>query len=346
MSILIRYPHNNSALAKGCVATIGNFDGVHAGHSALLLQLKQRAHILNLPSLVLVFEPQPFEFFVPEPSLSRLTRFREKYYYLSKTGVDMIYVMRFASQLAGLDAQAFMEKILRQSLHVKYLVLGSDFRFGYKRQGDIALLQSSGWPVDVVPDLEREGERVSSTRIRHALRDGDLVLAEKLLGHPYCMMGRVVRGNQLGRALGFPTANINVHRRVTPVQGIYAVRVHGLKHHVLLGVANVGTRPTIGGTRTLLEVHLFDFSDDIYGRSIRVEFCKKLRDEEYYPNLDLLKAQMRQDVLDARGYFNTSSVISAPLIVIPAPLIVIPAKAGTHPAKISNSEKLAERKLD
>lgn len=306
----IQIIRNKSTFAsdyKGCVATIGNFDGVHRGHQALLKLLKERSQALQLPSLVLTFEPQPAEYFARGAPVARLTRFREKVYYLAQAGVDKVCVLRFDAALAALTAESFIEEILCGRLKVKHLIVGDDFRFGHGRQGDVVLLKNAGerlgFSVEIMPSMLIEGQRVSSTRIRQALGVADHALAERLLGRPYCMLGRVVYGDQLGRVLGFPTANIYLHRQETAVKGIYVVRLHGIAKMGLPGVANVGTRPTVGGTRTLLEVHVFDFAETIYGRQVEVEFLKKLRDEERFDNLDLLKDQMLIDAGQARGYF-------------------------------------------
>jgi riboflavin kinase/FMN adenylyltransferase len=222
-------------------------------------------------------------------------------------GVQQVWVWRFDAALAALSAEKFIEEILCARLNIKHLIVGEDFRFGQGRVGDVALLKQAGeclgFTVEVMPGLQIEGQRVSSTRVRQALAASDHALAEQLLGHPYCLFGRVVYGNQLGRVLGFPTANIYLHRQETAVKGIYVVRLHGIASHGLPGVANVGTRPTIGGTRTLLEVHVFDFDQTIYGRQVKVEFCKKLRDEVRFDTLDLLKEQMLIDAEQARDYF-------------------------------------------
>ncbi|MCC2666253.1 MAG: riboflavin biosynthesis protein ribF [Gammaproteobacteria bacterium] len=307
---LVRRVHSSNGFTsepKGCVATIGNFDGVHQGHQALLKQVILRAKELNLSSRVMIFEPQPAEFFLKDKCIARLTRFREKFYYLAKEKVDEVWVVLFNKALALLTATEFIEHVLCAQLYVKHLIVGEDFRFGQGRKGDVALLkakgQQLGFTVETMPSVMIEGERVSSTRVRNALANADHLLAEQLLGRPYCMLGRVVYGNQLGRTLGFPTANIYLHRRVTPIHGIYAVRLHGIAKKGLPGVANIGIRPTIGGTRTLLEVHVFDFSQTIYGSQVCVEFCKKLREEAKFENLELLKAQMCLDAAEARHYF-------------------------------------------
>jgi riboflavin kinase/FMN adenylyltransferase len=304
---LIRNKESFSLQAKGCVASIGNFDGVHRGHQILLERLKARSYESGLPCLVMIFEPQPAEFFGRGKAVPRLTRFREKFYYLTKMGVEKIWVMRFNAALAALTADEFIEHILGEKLRVKHLIVGEDFRFGYQRHGDVNLLKERGqrldFTVEIMPSVQIAGERVSSTRIRQALNVADHVLAERLLGRAYCMLGRVVYGDQLGRVLGFPTANIYLHRQETPVKGIYVVRLHGIAKKGLPGVANVGIRPTLGGTRTLLEVHIFDFEKNIYGRQVKIEFCKKLREEEWFANLDLLKEQMIKDATQARNYF-------------------------------------------
>jgi len=304
---IIRNKSTFAANFKGCVATIGNFDGVHRGHQALLKLLKDRSQALGLPSLVLTFEPQPAEYFARGAPVPRLTRFREKVHYLAQAGVDKVCVLRFDAVLAALTAESFIEEILCGRLKVKHLIVGDDFRFGHGRQGDVVLLKNAGerlgFTVEIMARVLIEGQRVSSTRIRQALGVADQALAERLLGRPYCMLGRVVYGDQLGRVLGFPTANIYLHRQETAVKGIYVVRLHGIAKTGLAGVANVGTRPTVGGTRTLLEVHVFDFAETIYGRQVEVEFLKKLRDEERFDNLDLLKDQMWIDAGQARDYF-------------------------------------------
>ena len=247
------------------VAAIGNFDGVHLGHQALIQKVIQQAKVRRAPSIVITFEPHPFEFFQKEHlTIPRLTRLREKFTALSACGVDYILILKFNQQLAETSASDFVAEILHHRLRLKELIVGDDFRFGRGRLGDLSLLQSMGETLGFeaieVPAVQVDGVRISSTRIRQALEAGDHVLVERLLGHPYFMQGRVRSGDQLGRKLGFPTANIFLHRQLTPVKGIYFVYVHDLADHPLPGAANVGTRPTIGGTRTLLEVHLLDFN--------------------------------------------------------------------------------------
>ena len=304
---LIRGLHNLRARHHGCVATIGNFDGVHLGHQAVLGQLAEKADELSLPSLVITFEPQPQEFFAPEKANPRLTRLREKLKALPRYGVDRVLCLQFNQALASLPPEEFINRILIDGLGVRYLVVGDDFRFGKGRAGDFAMLQKAGeqhgFPVVNMHTFNIEGERVSSTRVREALAKGDLDEAEKLIGRPYRMCGRVAHGDKRGRTIGFPTANIHLHRKVTPVEGVFAVEMFGIEGEPVEGVANVGTRPTVDGTRSLLEVHLFDFDQDIYGQYIHVNFVHKLRDEERFDSFEELKKQILQDADDARAFF-------------------------------------------
>ncbi len=309
---------------RGCVATIGNFDGVHLGHQAVLGQLAEKAAELHLPAVVITFEPYPQEYFggscasLHSPHLGvlpgarggvppRLTRFREKVQVLRRYSVDKVLCLHFNAALADTSAQEFIRTVLVDGLDVRYLVVGDDFRFGKQRQGDFAMLKAAGleFGFQVVNrhTFSIEGARVSSTRIRAALAEGDLGTAEKLLGRPYRMSGRVARGAQRGRSIGFPTANIYVHRRATPVQGVFAVEMFGFDGEPLAGIANVGTRPTVGGTAVVLEVHLFDFTQDIYGRYVQVDFLHRLRDEQRFASLDDLKQQIHIDAQQARDFF-------------------------------------------
>jgi len=313
---LIRGLHNIQPRHRGCVATIGNFDGVHLGHQAVIGQLAQKSAELNLPSLVIIFEPQPSEFFAPGKSPARLNRLREKLLGLRRFAVDRVLCVRFDCAFAQMPAQRFIDDVLVRQLGVRYLVVGDDFRFGHQRAGDYAMLQAAGkqhgFHVTHMHTFDIDGARVSSTRIRTALANGDMALAEKLLGRPYRMSGRVAHGNKLGRQLGFPTANLFVHRHVTAVQGIFVVEMFGLDDEPLPGVANVGTRPTVDGTRCLLEVFLLDFNGDIYGRNVHVDFLKKLRDEERYDTLEKLRDQIAVDVRLAREYFRDTMASSRP----------------------------------
>ena len=304
---LIRGLHNIKPRHRGCAATIGNFDGVHLGHQAVLGQLAQKASELGLPTTVIVFEPQPQEFFSPQAAVPRLTRLREKLQALRRFGVERVLCLRFNEALASMSPREFIRRILVEGLDVRYLVVGDDFRFGRGRKGDFALLQQAGWehgfPVVPMLTFNIDDARVSSTRVRAALAAGDLAGAEKLLGRPYRMSGRVAHGDKLGRTLGIPTANVYLHRQATPVKGVYVVEVFGLDQEPLRGVANVGTRPTVNGTRCLLEVHLFDFDREIYGRYMHVNFLHKLRDEKRFDTLDELKQFMYLDVAHARDFF-------------------------------------------
>lgn len=305
---LIRGLRNLPRFPRGCVATIGNFDGVHLGHQAVLGQLAEKAQELGLPAVVITFEPYPQEFFARGATPPRLTRFREKIQALRRYSVDRVLCLRFDRALASTPAEDFIRRILIEGLGVRYLVVGDDFRFGHRRQGDFAMLKAAGaqqgFQVANRHTFSIDGARVSSTRIREALARGDLRGAEKLLGRPYRMCGRVARGDQRGRMLGFPTANIYLHRKASPVQGVFAVEVFGLDAEPLPGVANVGTRPTVDGTRALLEVHLFDFAQDIYGRYVQVDFLHKLRDEQRFASLDELKRQIAVDGQQARDFFS------------------------------------------
>ena len=304
---LIRGLHNLRPKHRGCVATIGNFDGVHLGHQSVLGQLAETGAAMGLPSTVIPFEPQPREYFHPESSPPRLTRLREKLQALSRFSVDRVLCIQFNRALAALSAQQFIELVLLQGLDIRYLVIGDDFRFGSGREGNFDMLQQAGIRHDFeVANMHSfciDGSRVSSTRIREALQAGDLNEAEKLLGRPYRMSGRVAHGDKRGRTIGFPTANIHLHRKATPVEGVFAVEMFGVQGEPAAGVANVGTRPTVDGTRSLLEVHLFDFEQDIYGAHIHVDFLHKLRNEERFDSFDELMRQIQQDAADARAWF-------------------------------------------
>jgi riboflavin kinase/FMN adenylyltransferase len=308
---LVRGHYNLKPGKVGCVATIGNFDGVHLGHQSVLGQLAEKSVELGLPSLVITFEPYPQEYFMPTASPPRLTRLREKLRVLSRFAVDRVLVLRFNRQLASMDAETFVDKLLVRDLGVQYLVVGDDFRFGRNRRGDYNMLKQAGerhgFQVVHMHTFAIDGERVSSTGIRQALAAGDLALAEKLLGRPYRMCGRVAHGDKRGRTIGFPTANIFLHRRSTPIQGVFAVEMFGVEGEPIRGVANVGTRPTVDGSRSLLEVHLFDFDKDIYGRYVNIDFVAKLRNEQKFESFEALKQQIMLDVEDAREFFQQAS---------------------------------------
>lgn len=314
---LIRGLQNIRSEHHGCVATIGNFDGVHLGHQAVLGQLAEKAAELNLPTTLITFEPQPMEYFIPDKVPARLTRFREKILALQRYSVDRVCCLSFNDKLARLSAEDFIKQVLVQKLGVKYLVVGDDFRFGAKRAGTFEMLveagKAYGFQVVSMHTFEIDNERVSSTRIRTALEKGEMSSAEKLLGRRYRMSGRVAHGEKLGRELGFPTANIHLHRQASAIQGIFVVEVFGLddlgfsktvkNRQPLQGVASIGTRPTVNETKALLEVFIFDFDQDIYGRHIQVSFLKKIRDEEKFDSLEELVEKIHNDVEQAQAYF-------------------------------------------
>ncbi len=306
---LIRGLHNLRPRHRGCVATIGNFDGVHLGHQAVLGQLAEKADTFGVPAVVITFEPQPQEYFSHGEIPPRLTRFREKLRALRRFSVDRVLSLQFNHSLAELSAEQFIQQVLLDGLDIRYLVVGDDFRFGKGRGGDFAMLQrvgaEQGFEVVNMHTFSQGGERVSSTRIREALQRGELSEAEQMLGRPYRMCGRVAHGNKLGRTIGFPTANIFLHRKKTPVDGVFAVEMFGIDGEPVAGVANVGTRPTVdeSGTRSLLEVHLFDFDGDIYGHYVHVDFLHRIREERRFESFDALKAQILKDADEARAFF-------------------------------------------
>lgn len=304
--------------AAGCVLTIGNFDGVHRGHRALLDEGVRRARALGVPAAVLSFEPTPREHFSRMrggPAPARVSTLRSKLCDLQAADIDALLLQRFDAGFAALPAQRFIDEVLVQRLAVRALVLGDDFRFGADRHGDLALLreqaQRQGFAVHGVSQVECDGLRCSSTALRTALAAGDLGRAQALLGRPYRLVGRVRRGLRLGRELGMPTANLPLHRVPAAALGVYAVRVRLLDadpvaddtHPAWQAVANLGVRPTIGGTPCLLEVHLLDRSVDLYGRVMAVEFCQYLRPEQRFDDLPTLAAQMRRDAEAARAFF-------------------------------------------
>lgn len=301
---LIRSLHNLSAGRAGTVATIGGFDGVHRGHQALLATVKRRADELSLPATVVSFEPSPREFFLGEAAPARLQRFREKFIALQACGVDQFVCLRFDEHMRSLGPEQFVQRVLRDALDVRWLVVGHDFHFGRAREGGVANLEEMGrrfnFGVDVFNPYVLDNERVSSTLVREALAAGDLKRAAQLLGRPYGISGRVVRGQQLGRTLGFPTANMRLRRRVIPLKGIFAVRVTGAGLQSAPAVASLGTRPVVNGVEPLLEVCVFDFNGDLYGRHLQVDFIARLRDELWFPTLDDMVVQMNKDAAQAR----------------------------------------------
>lgn len=313
---LIRGLHNLRPADRGCVATIGNFDGVHLGHRAVFQRLLARGRELGLPATVITFEPQPMEVFAPESAPARLTRLREKLGALRASDIERVMLLEFGPRLAAMPAPEFVQRLLIEGLGVRFLLVGDDFRFGRGRTGDFALLRDmgrvaeangAGFAVEDLHTITHGAERISSTRVREALARGDLEQARHLLGRPYCLEGRVVHGDKRGRSIGFPTANIALHRRVSPVRGVYAVRVKGLGSEPWPGVANIGTRPTVDGTSARLEVHLFDFDQSIYGRHLEVELVLRLRDEQRFESFEALRAQIQRDAETARAFLMTTA---------------------------------------
>ena len=301
---LVRGLHNLSQPTQGCVLTVGNYDGVHLGHQQIIGVLKERAEQLRCTATVLVFEPSSKEFIDPEGAPARLTRWREKFLALAAQGVGRLVTLRFDECMRAMTPQCFVEDLLVKKLGTHHLVVGDDFRYGSNAGGTIESLRAAGqlhgFGVEQISPFVFEGMRVSSTAVRDRLAHSDFPGAARLLGRPYRMMGRVVHGRQLGRSLGFPTANLRLMRRKPPLWGILAVWIHGIASRPLPGVASLGTRPTVNGIEPLLEAHVFDFSGDLYGRAIEVEFVAKLRDEVKFDSLDALMVQMNIDGAQAR----------------------------------------------
>lgn len=305
MQVLRHFP---AAAESPTAVAIGNFDGVHLGHQSILRRLGDIARSAGLVSCLLTFEPHPREFFTPDKAPTRLTSLREKLELFEEAGIDRVHVCHFDARFAATGAETFMRDILQCSLAARVVLVGDDFRFGAGRSGTLEALQTtgrtSGFEVEVVTPVALDGMRVSSTAIRQALAAGDLVRAAKLLGRDYSMSGHVVHGDKLGRELGYPTANVEMHHDRPPLNGIYAVKLSGLGGAVLPGVASLGVRPTLKqkGVPTL-EVHLFDFSRDIYGQHVRVHFLKKLREEEKFSDIEALRRQIALDERAARDFF-------------------------------------------
>ena len=302
---LIRGVKNLQSFASGCVLSIGNFDGVHKGHSVVIKKLAEKGQLLGLPVVVMVFEPQPLEFFLKDNAPSRLTRLREKIIHFKDLPVDNLLIVNFNQRFADLDPTYFIQEILVRRLNVKYLVVGDDFHFGKARRGNFVLLQEAGdkynFKVIDTASYSVKGSRVSSTLIRDALNNGDLASAESMLGRNYSVCGRVVHGEKLGRKIGFPTANIQMQRKNTPIQGVFAVTMTGIGEKPIYGVANVGTKPTVNGSaKVLLETHLFNFNQDIYGKYVEVHFKHKIRSEMRFQSVDDLKRQIQLDTAQAK----------------------------------------------
>ncbi|WP_312200344.1 bifunctional riboflavin kinase/FAD synthetase [Stutzerimonas balearica] len=307
---LVRGLNNLRPRHRGCVATIGNFDGVHRGHQAILARLRERAAELGLPSCVVIFEPQPREFFAPDKAPARLTRLREKLCLLEQQGIDQVLCLAFNRRLRELSAAEFVHAVLVEGLAVRHLEVGDDFRFGCDRAGDFDFLlragAAEGFSVEAATTIEVDGQRVSSTRLREVLARGDLQAAQALLGRPFSLTGRIVHGQKLGRQLGAPTANVQLKRRSTPLSGVFMVSLvlDGSPHP---GVANIGMRPSVRSDgQPHLEVHLLDLQADLYGRRAQVVFHHKLRDEQRFASLEALKAAISADIAAARDYWRAS----------------------------------------
>ena len=325
---IIHGVHNLTADHIGNVITIGNFDGVHHGHQVLLHHLTAKSNELKVPSLLVTFEPQPREFFAGSEVPPRLTRLREKVHLLQQTNLDRLLLFPFNERTANTPAQWIAEELLSEKLGAKYVVIGDDFRFGQNREGDYEFMKAAGskygYGVSHLGTLKLEGERVSSTRVREVLAEGNFKLAEKLLGHEYFIMGRVVYGRQLGRQLGVPTANIRLQRYKAALEGVYCVTVEGIDdndngdqpnsesnkqaNQVYTGIANIGVRPTVDGKEPLLEVHVFDYSGNLYNQLLTVKFQHKLRDEQTFESIDALKAQIDNDLVIAKTWFENNAV--------------------------------------
>lgn len=304
---LIRGIHNIATQHRGCVLTIGNFDGVHLGHQEVLNGLKMRAKSLGLASTVMIFEPHPQELFNGDKAPARLSRLREKLRLLEDYAIDRLLCVRFDQKFSAMSASGFIEQLLVNKLGVKFLVVGDDFRFGHGRSGDYEMLVAAGkrFGFDVIStqSLKLSNFRVSSTLIRQKLADGDIEQAQEMLGHPYIISGRIRHGDKKGRTIGFPTANIALERKVSPLHGVYAVKVQ-LGDTTYCGVANIGQRPTVNGSRMQLEIHLFDFDNDIYGKTIDTQVLHKIRDEFKFDSFEMLKQQIARDVIEAKKFFS------------------------------------------
>lgn len=308
---IIRGLHNIRERHRGCVITIGTFDGVHLGHKQLLASTQEMASKFDTKSLLVTFEPQPREFFRGALVPARLTRFREKISLFDEEGIDKVLCIPFNEHTRTIPAEAVIEQFFVRMLAIRHLVVGDDFRFGSNAEGNYDMLKLAGekhhFGVDQVPTLELDGKRISSTLIREALANGDLILASQLLGRCYFMMGTVVKGRQIGKTLGIPTANIRLQRYRSAIEGIFAVTVQGLgEDH--RGSAYVGTRPTIQGTDPILEVHLFDYDGDLYGARLKITFLKKFRSDKAFESIEKLQQQMFQDLEDIRTWFDTQNL--------------------------------------
>ena len=314
---LIRGLHNLASYAdqldKGCVLTIGNFDGVHLGHQKVLNAVNEKSVKLGLPSVVMIFEPLPIEFFAPEKAPVRLMNMREKVQAFQSTEIDFVLCVRFNQKFASLSCHDFVEQVLINGLNIRHLVVGDDFRFGKNRQGDFAFLQQAGeqagFKVDDMPTFGLDHKRVSSTRVRSALANDNmqqpnLAEASRLMSKPFRFDGRVIHGKKLGRTIGFRTLNLNPKRIQMPVQGVFAVLVDGIANKPWPGVANLGLRPTVDGVRPSIEVHLFNWDKDVYGKHVGVTLEAFIRPEMKFDGIDALKQQITQDAQQAKEFFN------------------------------------------
>ena len=304
---LIRGLHNIRVRHRQCVATVGNFDGIHLGHQFLIRRLGQLADKYRLPATVITFEPQPQEYFAPAQAPARLTQLREKVDEIGKLSVDRLVCLRFNQALASQPPELFVRQLLINKLVIRYLVVGDDFRFGHHGQGDYALLKSMAkqynYTLEHVETCRYQGQRISSTRIRQALVNGDLQLAQQLLGHRYTLSGRVIQGEKRGRKLGFPTANVALHRLQSPLKGIYITQVHGLGQAIYKAVTSIGSKPMFAGDTINMETHILDFDATIYACHIKVEILQRLRSEKEFPSVAELKQAMATDVEKTRLYF-------------------------------------------
>lgn len=306
---VIRGLHNiPKAPIKGYAATIGNYDGIHIGHQQILTRLKEKAAKLGIETLVITFEPLPQEFF--GINTQRLMSLTEKLKMLSQYNIDRVLVLPFNRQLSALSGNKFIENILIKRLNIRHLIIGNDFHFGNKRKGSYALLKQYNFEIEIVPELKTNEVRVSSTSIRSALLKSDLAFANKTLGRPYHITGKVIKGQKLGSTIGFPTANISLCKRDPLLQGVYAVKLHGLGKNLLYGVANIGFCPTVAKKHKTLEVHIFDLDQDLYGKKVTVEFIKKIRPEKKFDSLSSLTNQIKKDIANARKIFRLSALPS------------------------------------
>lgn len=310
----------NAESRAPCALTIGNFDGVHRGHQALLSHVREAATRLGVEAAVMTFEPHPREFFARlagdlSRAPTRIANLRDKLQSLSNAGIDRVIVEHFNAHFASMSPEDFVEKVLVEGLHVKWLMVGEDFCYGSRRAGNVASLieagKKYGFHVEAMPAVTNDGVRISSSAVRGALADSDFPLAARLLGHPYAISGHVIHGKKLGRTIGFPTMNLRIAHKRPALSGIFVVQVHGLAEHPLPGVASLGVRPTVeDGGRVLLETYLFDYAEQCYGKIVRVEFLRKLRDEEKYVDLPTLTAAIERDVQQARRFFKERETLA------------------------------------